>query len=34
VVTLAGGGTIRPTVSGDGISFPTQAGATYTVTSP
>ncbi|GAA1857469.1 hypothetical protein GCM10009687_25710 [Asanoa iriomotensis] len=34
VVTRVGGGTVTPTVSGDVISFATQAGATYTVTSP
>lgn len=34
VVTRVGGGAVTPTVSGDVVSFPTQAGATYTVTSP
>ncbi|MEV6299912.1 discoidin domain-containing protein [Actinoplanes sp. NPDC051861] len=33
-VAEAGGGTITPTVSGDVISFPTRAGATYSISSP
>ncbi|SDJ02076.1 glycosyl hydrolase family 95 catalytic domain-containing protein [Nonomuraea jiangxiensis] len=32
VVTRVGGGTVTPTVSGDVVSFPTQQGATYTIT--
>ncbi|GAA3771415.1 hypothetical protein GCM10022225_68290 [Plantactinospora mayteni] len=34
VVTRSGGGTVTPTVSGDVVSFPTQAGVTYSITSP
>jgi hypothetical protein len=34
VVTRVGGGAVTPTVTGDVISFATQASATYTITSP
>ncbi|MDG4826988.1 discoidin domain-containing protein [Asanoa sp. WMMD1127] len=34
VVTRVGGGAVTPSVTGDVVSFATQAGATYTITSP